>query len=200
VPIFLFHCCYTGPLEEGERLLAPLRNFATPVVNTLAPMPPEAMLGFLAGRDPAGNHYAYDTRFLAELTDEAIRQIVYYGTHRSAPTTAVVVYNFHGEARRPTLAHSAFPVRDMPYCVGMYAGWPASDDDTPHLAWLASFTQATEPYTTGVGPIGLSNVRGEAEVRAAYSGQYAKLQEVKARYDPDNLFCHNYNILPAGSR
>ena len=85
----------------------------------------------------------------------------------------------------------------MPYCLGMYAAWPATSDDTPHLDWLRSFTEAIEPVSTGVGPIGLSNVRGDSEVRAAYRSQYAKLQEIKTKYDPDNLFCHNYNILPA---
>jgi FAD/FMN-containing dehydrogenase len=196
VPVFTLLCCYTGPLEEGERLLAPLRSFGTPVAQTLGPIPPQAMLEFLAGADPSGNHYAYDTRFLPALTDEAISQFVHYGTNRSSLASVVVVYDFHGEARRQTLEHSAFPVRDMPYCLGMYAAWPAGGDDTPHLEWLHSFAEAVAPFVSGTGPIGLSNAADEEAVRAAYRNQYPKLQHIKAKYDPKNVFCHNYNIPP----
>ncbi len=196
IPVFTLLCCYTGPLEEGERLLAPLRAFGAPIVQTLDPIPPQAMLEFLAGADPSGNHYAYDTRFLPALTDEAISQSVHYGTNRSSPASVVVLYDFHGEACRQTLEHSAFPVRDMPYCLGMYAAWPAGGDDAPHLNWLRSFAKAVNPFSSGTGPLGLSNAAGEEAIRAAYRGQYPKLQQIKAKYDPKNLFCHNYNISP----
>ncbi|MEI9977576.1 MAG: FAD-binding oxidoreductase [Edaphobacter sp.] len=195
-PVFILLSCYTGPLDEGERLLAPLRAFGTPVVHTLAPIPPAGMLEFLAGADPSGNRYAYDSRFLPALTDEAITQLVHYGTNRTSPTSVIVIYDFHGHACRPTLEDSAFPTRDMPYALGMYASWPAGGDDAPHLNWLHSFARAIDPFASGTGPIGLSNATTEDAIRAAYRNQYPRLQQIKARYDPNNLFCHNYNIPP----
>jgi FAD/FMN-containing dehydrogenase len=196
VPVFTLLCCYTGPLDEGERLLAPLKSYGQPLLSTLAPIPPAAILEFLAGADPAGNQYAYDTRFLSALSDEAIRQIVRFGTERSSPRSVVVIYDFHGQARRYPLAHSSFPVRNMPYCLGAYASWPAGVESAPHLAWLRAFIEESHAFTSGTGPIGLSNAAGEAEVRAAYRDQYPKLQQIKTRYDPENLFRHNYNIPP----
>lgn len=196
VPVFTLLVCYTGPLDEGERLLAPLRSFGSPVVQTLAPIPPAGMLEFLAGADPSGHRYAYDTRFLPALTDEAITQLVHYGTNRTSPNSVVVIYDFHGQARRATLEDSAFPTRDMPYSLGMYASWPAGGNDAPHLDWLHSFAHAIDPFAAGTGPIGLSNAASAEAVRAAYRDQYPKLQQIKARYDPRNLFCHNYNIPP----
>jgi FAD/FMN-containing dehydrogenase len=196
IPVFTLLCCYTGPLEEGERLLAPLRSFGTPVVQTLGSISPAAMLEFVAGADPSGNHYAYDTRFLPALTDEAITQFVHYGTNRSSPTSVVVIYDFHGQARRHSLEFSSFPVRDMPYCLGMYAAWPAGGDDIAHLDWLHSFAEAVDPFASGTGPLGLSNTAGDEAVRAAYRGQYQRLRQIKTMYDPKNLFCHNYNIPP----
>jgi FAD/FMN-containing dehydrogenase len=102
----------------------------------------------------------------------------------------------HGEARRHTLEQSSFPVRDMPYSLGMYAAWPGASNDTPHLDWLHSFTRAIDPFAAGTGPIGLSSANGEEAVRSAYRGQYSRLQQIKRDYDPGNVFCHNYNILP----
>jgi FAD/FMN-containing dehydrogenase len=102
----------------------------------------------------------------------------------------------HGQARRHTLEDSAFPVRNMPYCLGMYTAWPAAGDDNVHLDWLHSFIQAIDPFAGGTGPIGLSNAVGEEAVRAAYRGQYPRLQQMKSTYDPGNLFCHSYNIPP----
>ena len=198
VPAFSFFACYTGPLEEGERLLAPLRAFGTPIMDRLGPIPAAAMLEFLAGADPAGGRYAYGTRFLPGLSDDTITQLVKYGNQRTSPASVVVVYEFHGEVRRHSTQESAFPGRDMPYAAGMYASWP-SGDDTPHLQWLHSFGRALDPFAAGPGPIGLSNAIDEADVRAAYRGQYARLQQIKAKYDPKNLFCHNYNIRPAAA-
>jgi FAD/FMN-containing dehydrogenase len=196
VPVFTMLSCYTGPLGEGERLLAPLRAFGSPIIQGLAPIPPAGMLEFLAGADPSGNRYAYDTRFLPALTDEAITRLVHYGTKRTSANSVVVIYDFHGQARRASLEHSAFPTRDMPYSLGMYAGWAAGDHDAPHLDWLHSFAQAMDPFAAGTGPIGLSNADSAEAVRAAYRDQYPRLQQIKARYDPRNLFCHNYNIPP----
>ncbi len=119
-PVFVLLSCYTGPLDEGERLLAPLRSFGTPIVQTLAPIPPAGMLEFLAGADPSGNRYAYDSRFLPALTDDAIAQLVHYGTNRTSPASVTVIYDFHGQVRRATLEDSAFPTRDMPYALGIY--------------------------------------------------------------------------------
>src|SRR6202012_5022064 len=129
-------------------------------------------LEFLAGADTAGNRYAYDTRFLPSLTDDLIRQIVPYGTNRSSPASVVVLYDFHGKVRRTTLQDSAFPTRDMPYSLGMYASWPARDTDAQHLGWLHSFAQAIDPFTSGTGPIGLSSASTDEAVRAAYRDQY----------------------------
>jgi FAD/FMN-containing dehydrogenase len=194
-PVFVLLSCYTGPLEEGERLLAPLRAFGTPIVDRLGTIPPAVILEFLAGQDPSGNRYAYDTRFLPGLTDEAIAEIVDHATHCSSPTNVAVIYDFHGQVRRASLEDSAFPTRDMPYAIGMYASWTGGDD-APHVDWLHSFVAAIEPFAAGTGPIGLSNAAGEEAVRAAYGQQYSRLQQVKARYDPKNIFCHNYNITP----
>jgi FAD/FMN-containing dehydrogenase len=65
-----------------------------------------------------------------------------------------------------------------------------------HLDWLHSFAQAIDPFSTGTGPIGLSNAANEEAIRAAYRDQYPRLQQIKAKYDPKNFFCGNYNIPP----
>lgn len=196
VAVFSFLSCYTGPLADGERLLAPLRSFGTPIMETLAPMPPAGMLEFLAGADPSGNRYAYDTRILPSITEDVIGQLVDYGTNRTSATSVVVVYDFHGRVRRDTSQDSAFPTRDTPYALGMYASWPARAVDDPHLRWLRSFSQAVDPFTAGTGPIGLSSASNNEAVRAAYRNQYPRLQQIKTEYDPMNVFRHNYNILP----
>jgi FAD binding domain/Berberine and berberine like len=196
VPVFTFLCCYTGPVEDGERFLAPLRSFGTPIVDTLAPMHPAGMLEFLAGADPSGGRYAYDTRFLPSLSDDLIDQVVHYGANRTSATSVLVIYDFHGQARRTTLRDSAFPTRDMPYSLGMYASWPTKESDSENLGWLHSLTQAVERFSSGTGPIGLSSASSQESVRKTYREQYGELQRIKTKYDPENVFCHNYNIPP----
>ncbi|WP_213806183.1 FAD-binding oxidoreductase [Granulicella sp. dw_53] len=193
-PIFAFFASHIGPLDEGERLLAPLRAFGTPIMDLIAPVPPGAILALTSDRDPAGHNYAFDTRALAELSDEAIAEVVKYGNERTSPDSAVVVYEIHGAARRPDQNHSAVPLRHVPYVIGMYSGWH-SEDETPHLAWMQAFKEALDPISVGPGPITLSGL-DSASVGAAYRHQYKRLQQIKAKYDPENIFCNNRNITP----
>lgn len=193
-PIFAFFVCHTGPLEEGGRLLAPLRDFRPPMMDTIEPMAPADILAFTSGRHPAGNHYAFDSRAIAELSDEAIAAIVKHGNERTSPDSTVVIYDIHGAARKRDHNYSAVALRDVPYVIGMYSGWP-SGDGTPHLAWMRSFREALDPIAVGTGPVTLSAVDGTS-VSTAYRHQYKHLQQIKAKYDPQNIFCHNRNILP----
>ncbi len=123
-PVFVLLGYYTGPLDEGERLLAPLRSFGTPVVQTLAPIPPRGH-----ARVPRrGRSLRQPLCLRHPLSSRSHRR----DHHRArslrhqprSPTSVVVVYEFHGQARRATLEDSSFPTRDMPYSLGIYANWP----------------------------------------------------------------------------
>ncbi|MES2465309.1 MAG: FAD-binding oxidoreductase [Armatimonadota bacterium] len=197
MPVCGIMACYTGPsLDEGERLVAPLREFGPPVMAMLGPAPYLSLLDALKDNDPAGHHYAFASRGLPALTDGLLDVIAERAEAVSSPGSAVVLYHLHGVAARVALTETAFAARQIPYFLGAYAGWEPGEA-APHLAWLEKFVHAVEPYRAAVGYVGLSGECDSGEVQALYGENYRRLAQVKAAYDPENVFCHNHNILPA---
>lgn len=189
--------CYTGEsLEEGERLVAPLREFGPPIVQMLGPAPYFVLLDALKDHDPAGNHYAFSLRSLPVLTDELLDAIAAKGARLSSPHSAVVLYHLHGVAARIAPEETAFPARHIPYFLGTYANW-VPGEAAPHLAWLESLLTSVDSYTAKVGYVGLTGDCDCSQVESLYGPNYARLSRVKAMYDPQNLFCNTDNILPS---
>ncbi len=194
--------CYTGPsLEEGERLVAPLREFGPPVMQMLGPAPYLALLDALKEHDPAGHHYAFASRSLPFLTDALLEEIAKSAETVSSPGSAVVLYHQHGVAARVAPDATAFPARQVPYFLGVYGGWApgSASEDAPHLAWVENTVKSVEPYRAKVGYVGLSGDCDCEAVCALYGANYLRLAEIKAAYDPENVFCHNHNILPTSA-
>jgi hypothetical protein len=98
---------------------------------------------------------------------------------------------------RPPAAGTAFPQRDAPYVLNVIAKWPGGGQAPGHVAWARELVGALEPYGTGAKYV---NFLGDAEdAAAAYgAGTYARLVEVKDRWDPENVFHLNQNIAPSG--
>lgn len=186
---------YTGSLEEGERALAPLRAFGPPLVDMVQPAPYVSLLDMFEGHDPAGGRYSYSVRHLPEITDEAIDVIAEFGSCLTSPGTAIVVYHQHGAVRRVPVEATAYAARQVPYQIGIYAGWQG--EDAPHIDWCCRFREAIEGHSTGTGYLNLLEDADETHVKAAYAANYARLQQVKGECDPDNLFRRNPNIRPA---
>jgi len=188
--------CYTGAsLEEGERLLAPVREFGPPVAQMLGPAPYLSLLDALRDHDPAGHHYAFASRGLPVLTDDLLAAIATHGALVSSPGSAVVLYHLHGVAARVAPEETAFAARSLPYFLGAYAGW-APGDAAPHLTWLAEVVAAVNPHAAKIGYVGLSGDCEPEGVRDLYGDNYARLARIKTLYDPENVFRHTHNILP----
>jgi FAD/FMN-containing dehydrogenase len=197
MPVCGIMACYTGAsAEEGERLVAPLREFGPPVMAMLGPAPYTVLLDMLKDTDPAGHHYAFASRGLSALTDEALDAIAAHGAAMTSPGSVVVLYHLHGEAARRAPDATAFAQRNVPYFLGAYAGWEPGGEAAPHIAWRDGVIAAVAPHSTGTGYLGVTGDTGEAAVRALYGDNYARLARVKAAYDPENVFRHNHNILP----
>jgi len=187
--------CYTGPLDEGERLVAPLKAFGPPVMDILQPMPYPGLLAALDAHDPPGAHYAFSCRGLPELTDAAIDEIVAAAETITSPGTAIVVYHLHGATCRIPVSATAFAARETPHLLGIYTGWDGGDA-APHLAWLDAFRTAMEPHTNGSCCLSLTADDSAEAISEAYGSNFARLQQIKDEWDPENRFRHCYNVPP----
>jgi len=190
-------CCCS--VEEGERVVQPLRELAEPLVDASGPWP---WLGLQSGFDaifPKGELRYWKSRSVAELSGEVIAEIVELAGRRPAPLTDIVIWHHGGAMTRVGETETAYGGRDAPFLVTAEANWtdPAQNDEA--IAWAREVWDAMERYSTGNVYLNFPGFGEEKDdlARAGYGVNYERLTELKAKYDPDNLFRMNINIPPA---
>jgi hypothetical protein len=201
IPVISISLCYSGPVAEGERVVAPLRSFGSPLVDLVHPKPYLQTLSRDLW-DPADRHYYEQGTSLKELNDEVIEIIAGFSEARTTPFSRVLIQHVHGAVRRVPLEATAFALREVPYVMNIIAEWNAtgSHEAGRHTGWVADFQAALRPFTTkGVYTNFLGN-EDEEQVRASHGTNYERLVDLKNKYDPCNTFQFNANIKPATHR
>jgi FAD/FMN-containing dehydrogenase len=199
-PVFIVAAAYSGSVEDGEPVVQPLRELAEPLIDLSGPWP---WLGLQSGFDdlfPAGDLRYWKSRALAELTQEAMDDILDWGGRRPTPLTDIAVWHHGGAMSRVGETETAYAGRDAPFLVTGEASWtdPAQNDEA--IAWGRDFWAAMERHSTGGLYLNFPGFGEEKEelVKAGYGANYERLAALKAEYDPSNLFRMNLNITPGG--
>jgi hypothetical protein len=188
--------CYCGDLAEGERVIKPPREFGTPIMDAIQPMPFPAMQSLLDGAFPEGNQNYWKGMFLRELNDEAIDAMIEHANRAPSPFSAVVIEYYAGAAGRVPASETAFAHRKETYDIGILTQWPDPADSEKNIAWTRSLAKALEPYGSGAFLLNFLAADDGDRIRAAFGQSCDRLVEVKNRYDPKNFFRINQNIEP----
>jgi FAD/FMN-containing dehydrogenase len=197
-PSAIVAACWAGRPEEGERVLAPLRAFGRPFVDRVGPMPYARVQRLLDGAAVPGHRVAVRSDHLARLDDACIDTLVAHAARVTSPLSVMVLIPLGGAVARVGEDDTAFSHRGTAFDYAAYSLWDDPREAERHTRWAAELGQAMQPFSTGVYVNEMGD-EGEARVRAAYNpGTWARLVELKRRYDPGNLFRHNHNVPPAG--
>jgi FAD/FMN-containing dehydrogenase len=187
---------WTGDIEEGQRVLQPLRQLAEPVADAVAPMPYPVIYNFT---DAAAQPHAAIVRsmFANEHSDETLDAIIDAMDKATSPITMVQFRAMGGAVARVSNDATAFAHRDHKYFTSVIALWEDADEDrTPHEEWTAALWDAIKHETTGVY-VNFLGDEGAERIRQAYpAATMQRLVEVKRAYDPANVFRFNQNIRP----
>lgn len=191
------HC---GSLVDGQAALAPLKQLGTPAIDALGPIPYSQLNGMLDGGYPKGALNYWKSSFLTELSDAAIETMIECFASCPTPMGQLLLERFHGAATRVGVTDTAFPHRMAGYnfLVLSQTMDPAMSDQC--TAWVRRTYAAMEPFAAPGRYVNYldDDETGDA-VPAAYGPNYRRLREIKAKYDPANLFHMNQNIRPLGS-
>lgn len=197
-PVIALVACYTGDLVEGERVLAPLRSFGSPVADTIAPIPYPDMQAIIGAGYPYGRQNYWKSGLANQISDEAIETIVEYAGKMPSPYTAIVIADCHGAFSQVGKTDTAYFHRDMQYDLLILANWMDPADSDRNIQWTRDLHQAVRPcLSQGVYVNDLGDDDGDQGIRGAYGGNYQRLVELKTKYDPTNFFHLNQNIKPA---
>ena len=196
-PVVIVVPCYAGPVEDGERVVRPMKEFGSPIIDLCERKP---FLVHQAMFDPSFPHfrwYYFKSCDVAALTDDVIDLTVEHSLRIQSPFTAFPIWQMGGAVSHVAENDSAFSGRNAGFSYNIGACTETADGFDEERQWVRDFWSALEPHQTGVY-VNFLGDEGQDRVRESYGGEkYARLQELKRRYDPENFFRINQNIPPA---
>jgi FAD/FMN-containing dehydrogenase len=200
VPIVVAIMFHHGPTEEGEALFAPLRAFGPPVADMVQTMPYTAAQQMLDALNPPGNRVYWKSSILRSIDDDVLDAVIDGAADCPSPLSATLIEFYGGAINRVGVEDTAYPLRTAMYALNAVAYWTDPAQDEANIRWSRGMWEAMQPFSPGSVYVNFLGVGdgGEDRVRAAYGPNYQRLAEIKARYDPKNLFQLNQNIKPAG--
>ncbi len=197
-PILGCVVCYAGDVEAGEEVMRPLREFGPPPLDLLGPMPYVAVQDLITEGNPRGLRNYWSADFLAELPDDAIDAHVAHSTKPVSPFSQMLIVAGGGAIARVPEDATAFSGRTAPFNAHYLSLWQDEADDEKNIAYTRAIASAMKPWTTGRVYLNFIGDEGMDRIEASFGKEkYARLQSLKAEWDPDNLFRHNQNIRPA---
>ncbi len=201
-PAIAVGSCYAGPVEDGERAVAALRRFGTPLADLVGPTLYIDHQASLDDTVPHGWHYYWKATNLTAMSDEVIDIVAEHAYDARSPRSYAAMFHMGGAVARVSRDATAYPGRDVEHNIIIDAAWLPDQDGTigaADTAWARRFLSALQPHRAGVyvNFLDADDDDDTSRVREAYGDDtYARLAEVKARYDPENVFHHNTNIQP----
>jgi FAD/FMN-containing dehydrogenase len=197
-PVILLAGMYSGDLESGERLMKPLREAATPILDLSGPWPYLGLQGALDPFFPAGGNYYFKALYLSECDEAAQEEMIRHAETRPAPESLIVLWQLGGAMARVAEDATAFGKRSAPYLYSLDTVWSESRDSDRCIDWTRDAWSSMQQYGTGGLYLNFGGFGEEmnAQVRAGYGTNYERLVQLKTRYDPGNLFHMNQNIPP----
>jgi len=190
--------CYAGPLDKAEEVFEPIRKVAPPVLDMAEPRPyPVLQSMFDEMFYPPGLQWYWKADFVKEISDEAVAKHKEFGASLPTELCTMHLYPIDGAVHEVDRKDTAFSFRDVNWSrviVGVDAD-PANADRIRD--WARQYWEALHPHSAGGGYVNFMMEEGAERIQATYRDNYARLQQVKAEYDPENFFHVNQNIEPA---
>jgi FAD/FMN-containing dehydrogenase len=189
---------YVGSEEDAAAAMAPMLDaLPAPLLHGAGPAPHAAFQGAFDGVYPPGQQWYWRADFVNELSDEAIEAHARYGAEMPTWQSTMHLYPIDGAVHDVDSADTAWSYRDAKWA-SVFAGVDADPANVETIReWTVDYFEALHPYSAGGAYVNMMMDEGQERVRASYRDNYDRLSQIKATYDPENLFRVNQNILPA---
>jgi len=194
-----FVLTWLGPVEDGEAAFAPFRGLGDPIFEMVgAQLYTALQQSFDAGMSGKGNRWYSRFHYLDELSDAAIDAITGALDPFPGEFTSVYLAREGGAVSRVPPAATAFPHRGAEYSIHIFPGWIDAGADEAVMSWARTFSETVSSHA---GDGVYVNMLAEDEVErvgSAYGTNLERLESLKRKWDPDNVFRMNHNIVPEG--
>jgi FAD/FMN-containing dehydrogenase len=196
-PLVAIHLCHTGPIEAGEKVVKPLRVLGPPIEDGVRIMHYVELQSMLDAGSPPGLQNYWKSTYLKNLSDEAIGVLTAYFEEITSPLSQVHIQHMEGAVQRFGEDEMAFSHRDALCVLNIVTKWEDPKGAEKHIKWTREFEAAMRPFSTGGVYVNFLGEEGQDRVKAAYGrDKYRRLVALKNKYDPENIFRLNQNIMP----
>lgn len=195
-PFVALVSCWGGSAADGEQILEGFRSIANPVAELTGPMPYPALNSAFDALVPRGLQHYWKAAFGADLTPEVIEAHMEHGPRVPVVNSTVHLYPINGACHDVAAGETAFGHRDATFATVIAGMWPDPADNEANTQWVRDYYAAIQPHSQDGGYVNFASADDASKAAVNYGANYARLQEVKRRYDPDNLFHLNQNIQP----
>jgi hypothetical protein len=196
-PIIGILACYTGKLEEGERLVAPIKALGKPIGDILVRRPYVQLQSLLDATQPKGRRYYWKSEYLAKIDPELGDRWIRQGALIPSPHSAVILFQIGGALNKLPADHSPVGNRDARYILNIAGAWDKAEQDEANMKWARDAWNDLKQFSTGGNYINfLTADETPDRVAAALGAAGDRLSQVKRKWDPENVFRVNRNIAP----
>ena len=192
---------YAGDADEGLSVMQPLRELGTPLADISGPLPFTAVQSAFDPFFVRGTLRSYwKSTFVQDLDDDVLDIVVRRAQDRPSPRVFVITFLMGGAINRVGAEETAYSERSANWMVSIDGNWERAIEDDRVIGWVRDTWSEVHRLGTGTTYLNFTGLEGEAldtGVESAFGRNLRRLAEIKARYDPDNLFRLNNNIVPA---
>jgi FAD/FMN-containing dehydrogenase len=193
--VAIIAACYAGPIEAGEKVVAPIRALK-PTVDILGPMPYAALQAMFDPIVPKGICGYVKSDYFDDIPRAMVDDLVAWAERKPYAMSMARLNHFGGAMSRIADDATPFPHRKARFAFSPDALWNKPEEAEASVQWAKGYWQALRAYSPRGAYVNFMEEEGEDRVRESYRGNYDRLVEIKRRYDPTNLFRLNQNIKP----
>jgi FAD/FMN-containing dehydrogenase len=197
-PIMAILACYSGDPAQGEKAVAPIKSFGNPIGDVLVRRPYVQIQSLLDATQPKGRRYYWKSEYLSRVEPALCEKLIEHAAKIPSPHSAVILFQLEGALNRLKEDHSPVGNRDARFVLNLAGSWEQAEDDKVNIEWAREAWTDMKRFSTGGTYINfLTEDEGPDRIEAALSNGLQRLAEVKAKWDPGNVFRTNRNIKPA---
>ena len=190
--------CYSGNPAEGEKNVAPIKSFGKPIGDILVRRPYAQLQTLFDASNPKGRRSYWKSEYLPQIEPAFGEKLIKHAARMQSPHSLMILFQVEGALNQQKADYSPAGNRDAHYILNLVGQWLHGDEDAANLAWTRAAWDELKPFSTGGNYINFQlDDEGPERLEAALGKNLQRLAEVKARWDPENVFRTNRNILPA---
>ncbi|NIS23454.1 FAD-binding oxidoreductase, partial [candidate division KSB1 bacterium] len=182
-PIAAILVCHSGTIEEGERLVTPIKAFGSPIGDVIQRRPYITQQSLLDATQPKGRRYYWKSEYLPGHDPQMLEKFAEHGSYIKSPHSAIILFQLDGALNKIPVEHSPVGNRKTKTVLNITASWESPEDDRENIEWARNAWQDLRRFSTGGTYV---NFLTEEEVgdrlQDAWGKNYDRLVEIKTKW------------------